>query len=111
MTVIDGVEQQAVNCAAHGETQAAFVCRHLVGAVRSSGPAIGFNEPSPLGDEPQAWCAECDTVYLDEGEWNDVSEGFAGVTLICSGCFADLKQTHTQIVKRRSWFARLLDGR
>jgi hypothetical protein len=48
-------------------------------------------------------------VYVREGEWNDASEAFAGVTLICSACFADLRATQhvPRATKRTSWLARL----
>jgi hypothetical protein len=32
-------------------------------------------------------------VFLDEGgEWNDVSEGFAKVMVICAGCLAEIRE-------------------
>ena len=80
-----------VHCKEHGPLRPAFVCQHLVHALRSSdsGP-IGFFQPDPEGpddDDLQAWCGNCDQVLLRVGEWNDESEGTAGLTCICSGCF------------------------
>lgn len=79
-----------MECARHGTHRPAFICQHL-----QFGEGIGFNED----DEPfdaewpfrNAWCDECDKVLLREGEWNDVSEGFAKITLICEGCLEEIR--------------------
>jgi hypothetical protein len=81
-------EQRRVHCHVHGERLPTFVCRHLV-----RGAGLGFYEPdrtSPSGDETGercAWCAACERVRQDRGGWDDESEAFAGVTLICDACF------------------------
>ena len=74
-----------VMCDIHGRSGQAFVCQHL---VRGSG--LGFYQPDNPADDVarySAWCGECDQVLRQEGEWNDASEEFANVTLICRGCF------------------------
>jgi hypothetical protein len=79
-----------MECARHGTHRPAFICQHL-----QFGEGVGFN-PS---DEPfdaewpfqSAWCDECDKVLLREGEWNDVSEGFAKIMLICEGCLEEIR--------------------
>ena len=89
----DELKENAVICDNHGASWPAFVCQHL-----NKGAYTGFHEPSesdPLikpEDGYQAWCDECEKIRLQEGEWNDVSEGFAKIRLICSGCFFDIKQ-------------------
>ena len=51
-------------------------------------------EPDPEYPFDQAWCDECNEVFLKKGgEWNDVSEGFADVMVICAGCFSDLRES------------------
>jgi hypothetical protein len=88
-----------VQCATHGRVQAAFVCRHLVEQLRQPRPGrIGFFRPAARDGEPeelQAWCRECDAVLDRVGEWNDESEAFAGVTLICSGCYGNLQRSQS----------------
>jgi hypothetical protein len=67
----------------------AFICQHL-----QFGENVGFNED----DEPfdpewpfrNAWCDECDKVLLQQGAWNDVSAGFAGIMVICEGCLEEI---------------------
>jgi hypothetical protein len=80
-------EKRHIICGVHGDRRSTFVCRHL---VRGSG--LGFFMPNRVvepgeGDETCAWCGECEEVRLEQGGWNDVSEAFAGVTMICDLCF------------------------
>lgn len=81
----------SVFCPNHGEGAPAFVCRHLVG-----GSGLGFIEPfgeqaPDASEELAAWCNECENVRRQRGGWDDASEGFAAVTLICSGCFENAR--------------------
>jgi hypothetical protein len=90
-------EDRFVECLAHGRTGAAFICRHLVNAM--TGPVLGFHQAKIDPENRQwgdlnGWCDRCDQIFSAEGAWNDASEGFAGVTLVCSGCFFDLKAKH-----------------
>ena len=61
----------------------------------------GFHEPfeSDPSIDPedgyQGWCDECEKVRFQEGEWNDVSEGFAKIRLVCEHCFFEMKQRNT----------------
>jgi hypothetical protein len=77
-----------VHCEAHGERRATFVCQHLV-----QGRGLGFCEADrkPVSaeesDEVCAWCSECERVRVQQGGWDDISEGFANVTMICDACF------------------------
>ena len=73
----------------------AFVCRHLVQALLSP-PAspIGFFHPAAQSNEELCgWCGECDSTLLRVGEWNDESEGLAGITMICSFCYQKVAAT------------------
>lgn len=76
-----------VLCPAHGERAPAFVCKHLLG-----GTGLGFVEPigeqaPDASDELAAWCHDCEAVRQQHCGWNDKSEAFAEVTMVCSGCF------------------------
>lgn len=33
------------------------------------------------------WCALCKSVRQTGGAWTDAAEAFAGVTLLCAGCY------------------------
>jgi hypothetical protein len=85
-------KDSVMQCPRHGTRRPAFVCRHL-----QHGAGAGFHGPAdpPAADFPfrNAWCDDCNRVLLEQGgEWNDVSEGHAGVVAICDGCFADIRQ-------------------
>lgn len=79
-----------MECRCHGERRPAFICKHL-----QYGEGLGFNQPNEALEEDwpfqNAWCDECENVLLAEGEWNDRSEGFAGILAICDGCFEEIK--------------------
>ena len=39
-----------------------------------------------------AWCAACETHLEHHGlEWNDETEAFADIKLVCRNCFEELK--------------------
>lgn len=85
--------EKKVSCCNHGERYPAFVCQHLVKNAK-----VGFWEPfdsdpskTYKDDELNAWCDKCDEVLTQEGEWNDKSEEFAQIKLICDKCFFDMK--------------------
>jgi hypothetical protein len=84
-----GDKTKRVECKVHGEGHATFVCHHL-----RTGVACGYvasEEPKDDDPCPDAWCSTCEEVRAAEGEWNDTSEGFAQVSLACSGCYQDAR--------------------
>jgi hypothetical protein len=83
-----------VECPEHGVRDATFVCQHLASGV-GSGFHSGHDDDDPDRLWPDAWCDACERVRESEGEWNDRSETFAGVRLLCDGCY--------QRVRERGW--------
>jgi hypothetical protein len=86
--------QNVVECCTHGERYPAYVCQHL-----SLHTPVGFYEPfdsdptkAYKNDELNAWCDACDKVLTEVGEWNDESEAFAGITMVCDRCFFNMKK-------------------
>lgn len=81
-------EPKYVECGEHGREQATFVCRHIVQTLRD-GEARGFfsSGESPDNPRPDAWCGDCEDLVNRVGEWNDESEAFAGVSLLCGACY------------------------
>jgi hypothetical protein len=79
-----------MQCPRHGTQRPTFICRHL-----QYGQALGFFTPDePLTKEnpwKNAWCGACEEVLAKEGCWNDRSEGFAGVMVICEGCYEEIR--------------------
>ncbi|MFZ6010401.1 MAG: DUF6882 domain-containing protein [Bacteroidota bacterium] len=92
-TEYDKLKEEYVICRTHGASRAAFVCQHL-----NRETYTGFHEAfesNPLidpDDDHQAWCDECERVRSQEGEWNDTSEAFAKIRLICDQCFFEIKR-------------------
>lgn len=97
--------KNGVDCPRHGVRDATFVCRHLASGV-GSGFHLGQDDDDLDRLWPDAWCDACESVRRAEGEWNDRSEAYAGVQLLCDGCY--------QAIRDRNWkqdgdaFGRLL---
>jgi len=82
----------AIHCPDHGQVRPAFVCRHLFQQLLEKDfTPIGFFEPDTAGESPNGWCKQCDEVMAREGAWNNVSEAFADVKLVCSGCYGQAR--------------------
>ncbi|MDX1572353.1 MAG: hypothetical protein R3200_17865 [Xanthomonadales bacterium] len=81
-------ENGCVECCHHGRQPATFVCQHLVQSLRD-GRARGFwtSAEDPDNPRPDAWCGDCEALVNRVGEWNDESEAFAGVSLLCGLCY------------------------
>jgi len=43
-------------------------------------------------DDFQAWCSDCELVRQREGRWNDISEAFAEIKLVCEKCYFEMKE-------------------
>jgi len=92
----DKLQENALVCEDHGAARAAFVCQHL-----NKDTYTGFHEAfesNPLiepEDDYQAWCDKCERERLKEGEWNERSEKFAKIRLICDQCFFEIKRNNT----------------
>lgn len=82
--------ESPVNCETHGAGSATFLCQHLVQGEKR-GFNAGYDPEDPCALFPDAWCDECEAVLDRDGEWNDVSESLAGVTMVCSGCYQEIR--------------------
>jgi hypothetical protein len=83
-----------VECRIHGKSYATFVCQHL-----AKGEGRGFFcADDPQDPHPDAWCAACESVRKQEGEWNDRSEAFAKIAVLCAGCYELVKQRNEAAV-------------
>lgn len=82
-----------VNCDKHGNQEETFVCQHIVESLTTK-ISVGFYYASePRGD---AWCNECEHMRIKEGgEWNEKSEAFASIKLLCGVCYDDAKRINT----------------
>lgn len=80
--------QHLIECVEHGQQPSTCVCQHIAQTV-SDGEARGFCwADDPDNPRPDAWCSKCEAkVQETGGVWNDESETFAGVMLLCSSCY------------------------
>jgi hypothetical protein len=53
---------------------------------------VGFHTPGDADDDDQAWCNACEQVRAREGEWNERSEAYAAIRLICNDCFQQARE-------------------
>ena len=84
-----------VQCDEHGPQEETFVCQHLAQSLRTLEPVGFFFAREPRGD---AWCSACEEVRIREGgetgDWNERSEAFAKITLLCGSCYDKVKRLH-----------------
>lgn len=85
-----------IECCRHGEQEATYVCQHLARSLETL-EQIGFFHSGPVEKRSDAWCSQCEAVRLREGgesgDWNERSEAFAGITLLCGACYDEVKNT------------------
>lgn len=75
-----------IECNIHGTTNATFVCQHLVGG-ENLGFNIGYDPDNPDDLCPDSWCNKCQEILDSEGGWNDKSEEFADIKVLCASCY------------------------
>jgi hypothetical protein len=90
-------DARTVHCATHGRAERALVCGHLFAQARTDDAApmayfLGEDDPgdAQATEATCAWCAQCDAVLQREDEWNDASEAFADIHVVCTDCLAAL---------------------
>jgi hypothetical protein len=84
-------DRRVVQCDTHGPRRPAFICHHLV-----RGSALGFFAPDDPSGDLQGWCGACEKVRAQRGGWDDESEGFARVTLVCDLCYQVAKERNAR---------------
>lgn len=88
-------KQKDIECVTHGLSRHAFICQHLDLEIQK-----GFWEPfetyegMELDDEDdlQAWCDACEEIRLKCNGWDEDSEKFANIKLVCENCYFELKE-------------------
>lgn len=82
-----------VECSIHGIQDETFVCTHLADSLHTE-KQVGFYYSDD--DRGDAWCSECEDVRIKEGgesgDWNDESEAFAQIKLLCGSCYDKIKR-------------------
>ncbi len=65
-------DEGKVDCRTHGRRQQAFICEHLVLDPKQEWFS---DDPNVTNPWPDAWCAKCDELYQERGEWDDENSG------------------------------------
>ena len=91
---MEATPTDSISCERHGEGIAAIVCRHHIGA---RGHAVGFIENSGDPMDLQAWCDDCERMFLGEGEKTEAFTRFNDFAVVCVTCYAELRSTHSRI--------------
>jgi hypothetical protein len=84
-------DQDIIECDTHGTSTATYICKHLVQG-ENLGFNIGFDPENPFDLYPDAWCDECDKILDEEGEWNERSESFADIKIVCTQCYMNARE-------------------
>lgn len=88
------LKQETVDCEIHGFERPAFVCQHLnlekpVGFIEAfdTYPRMELDDD----DDFQAWCNDCENIRCKHNGWNEESEQYAQIKLICENCYFEIK--------------------
>lgn len=83
------------DCESHGFRRPAYVCQHL-NLKNKKGFEESFEafREMELEDEDDfcAGCNDCEKIRIEQDGWNDESEKFAKIKLVCEECFFEFKE-------------------
>ena len=82
-----------IDCGRHGRRASAIVCRHH---IRAAERIVGFLENSADPNDPQAWCDECERLFLAEDGMTEAFRRFNDFAVVCVDCYAALKARHAR---------------
>jgi hypothetical protein len=79
---------QLVECSHHTNGFATYICEHLL-----ANPAQEWfsNKPDEEQLWPDAWCAPCEALFLEQGEWNDKNQSRREIEMVCHHCYENLR--------------------
>ena len=81
----------SILCEIHGDRSGTVVCRHHLQAI---GRVVGFVENSTDPDDLQAWCDDCERLFVQEDGLTEVFRLFNDFAVVCDACYARLKARH-----------------
>ena len=75
-----------ITCKEHGEARSTYTCSHL-----AADPVQRWHSARASADNPwpDAWCDQCNTSFLREGEWNDRNSADVDLRVLCHHCYED----------------------
>lgn len=85
-------KKKTVDCDKHGKAFSTYVCEHLAANPRQEWFS---REPEASNPWPDAWCAKCDEIFQEQGEWNKKNEGRMKIALLCHYCYESKRKMAT----------------
>jgi hypothetical protein len=80
-----------ISCSSHGERLAAIVCRHHLDVHDRP---VGFVENSDDPEDLQAWCDDCEALFLGEQGHTEAFLQFNNFAVVCVECYVRLRARH-----------------
>lgn len=90
---MDNAEDTLIECSRHESGRAAVVCQHL---LQEKNRPIGFVENSSIPGDQQAWCDECEALFLKEKELTEAFRKFNNFAVVCEECYDEIKARHAR---------------
>jgi hypothetical protein len=78
------VNRHQINCDTHGRSYATFLCEHLIADPRQKWYSAECSDSNPW---PDAWCARCEELFQQQGEWNENNESKLKAKVLCHQCY------------------------
>jgi hypothetical protein len=86
-------DPRVVRCGTHGKRIAAVVCGHL---VEAQDRIVGFVENVSDPMNLQAWCEDCERVFLAEGGMTPAFLEFNRMSIVCNTCYVTYRARHSR---------------
>ena len=88
--------ERLIECATHGSAPQAYVCGHSLLSLRDGSPR-GLLWTVDEDGHFNGYCNECDDhLEANGGEWNETTEAFADLKVVCEVCFRRLAALNDQ---------------
>ncbi|MBN8734064.1 MAG: hypothetical protein J0L64_26235 [Acidobacteria bacterium] len=90
---IPSEEASMIECGMHGAARSTYICDHLL-----ADPEQAWFSEDPTDDDPwpDAWCAQCDLIFQEQGEWNDSNCGKVPIKHLCHHCYEVARSKEVQ---------------
>ena len=86
-------EPLTISCGKHGTRISAVVCGHM---LQQTDRVLGFVENRSDPNDLQAWCDDCERMFLQEEDMTEDFRKFNSMALVFTVCYAMLKERHTK---------------
>lgn len=92
---VKNLKQKTVDCGIHGYRRPAFICQHI-NLKKITGFEESFETTKGMelfeDEDFGAWCDDCEKIRIKYNGWNEMSEEFSKIKLVCEECYFDMKE-------------------